>query len=504
MPTNKADDFAAVKNVFANLLRPNMTLKSISEIVSPRLNEIIAMYEKRGLKYAAGKVYVKYVDAKQFQLSFEMYFKDDAGKWHKCAKENENNDATFLREDTWKDIKNLKVIAFPIEKTKKQEVVAAQQENSLLAYPNDAKTWQEFEVRLKKFFDDLPKDLEKKGIADYAVKIFSSVKDNVLCVSCKVYYDKNSPSIEQTALSKLEESTAPTWATKNLSAHELDVTAQYIKNLQVDTGILRLLDEYFTFYRCKEVLVSDDSFPLCEEVFAFLDKADKTPLTLFLPKIWLDWKKLVDCWRNFLVKMPLLMKVFGYDDYEDKIYSCIKNGNLRIAYKICYKRSGHWTTRIISSEFNNLDEVPTWATKDLTEKEIDVTERYQEIFSPRTLRNLNDIPSLNELFAYLRDAKDWREFESRLRDFLGLMPLALRKRGIVDYAPKLFSTVEKNFLGDNIVCLVCSLYYKKNGRWVEKSIIQQFKESDLPRWATKGLSEKETDVTELYKEYLLL
>ena len=420
MPTNKPEDLvAAVKNVFANLLRPNMTLKSISELVSPRLNEIIAMHEKRGLKYAAGKFHVKYVDAKHFQLGFEMYFKDDAGKWHKCANEDKNNDATFLREDTWKEITNRQVITFPIEKTKKQEVVAAQQEksplkkeDSLFNYPDDAKTWQEFEVRLKKFFANLPKQLRKKGVANYAVRIFSFVIDNVLCVLCIVYYDKNGQCVVQiVGTTKLEEATAPTWATKNLSVddveepaerHIMDVTARYIKNLQVDAGILRLLDEYLTFYRCKSSLVSDDSLPLIEEVSAFLDKADKVSLTLLLPKIWFGWQEFENCWRNFLVKMPLLMKVFDYDDYEDKIYSCIKDGNLRITYKICYKRNhrylvqvmrsesdeskinefnnsyGHLVTRIVSSEFNNFNEAPTWATRDLSKKETDVTELYKE------------------------------------------------------------------------------------------------------------------------------
>ena len=69
-----ADLVEAAKDFFVNLLRPDMTLEKISEIVSPRLDETIRKYEDRGLKYSAGKFSIKYADEKHFQLEFEMYF----------------------------------------------------------------------------------------------------------------------------------------------------------------------------------------------------------------------------------------------------------------------------------------------------------------------------------------------------------------------------------------------------------------------------------------------
>lgn len=392
------------------------------------------------------------------------------------------------------------------------------------------RNWQEFEALLKELFNALP-HVSKEKTVYYAVKIFSRMVGYFLSVSCKIHIlDLEKGELREVTIPcEFDGGSAPTWATRNLTTNELDVTARYIKNLQVDTGILHLLDEYLTFYRCKSSLVSDGSFPLLEEVFAFLSVADKFPwLSMFLPKIWFDWKELEDCWRNFLVKMPLLMKVFGYDDYEDKIYSCIEDGELRVSYKICYKRNNrylmrimcsefdknkineinnlgeHWVTRIISSEFYNLDEAPTWATKGLTAEMVDVTERYKKFFSPRTLSNLNDIPSLNKLVAYLHNELNWREFTNRLRDFLGWLPFALKKEGINGYGLKLFSTVEKNFLSDNIVYLICKLYFKEDGKWVEKRIIQNFKESELDNWATKDLSAKEIDITERYEKNLLV
>ncbi|MBR7025118.1 MAG: hypothetical protein IKI08_03840 [Selenomonadaceae bacterium] len=137
----------AVKNFFVDLFRPDMTLEKISDVVSPRLDDMIKKYEERGLKYSAGKFHVKYADEKHFQLEFEMYFQDDEGKWHKCANESELRDATLLEVGAWKTIKALKVITFPIEKPQSKDDEVLQKDKNLEAY-KEAELEKEVEARL--------------------------------------------------------------------------------------------------------------------------------------------------------------------------------------------------------------------------------------------------------------------------------------------------------------------------------------------------------------------
>lgn len=126
-----ADLVEAAKNFFVDLLRPNMTLEKISEVVSPRLDDTIKKYERNGLTYSAGKFSIKYADGKHFKLEFEMYFQDSESKWHKCANESEDRDATLLEEGAWKTIKALKIITFPIEKPKAQGDEVLQKDKKL-------------------------------------------------------------------------------------------------------------------------------------------------------------------------------------------------------------------------------------------------------------------------------------------------------------------------------------------------------------------------------------
>ena len=129
-----ADLVAAAKNFFVDLLRPNMTLEKIAEVVSPRLDDTIKKYEERGLEYSAGKFSIKYADEKHFKLEFEMYFRDDEGKWHKCANESEDRDATLLEEGAWKTVKALKIITFPITKPQSQDDEVLQKDKKLEEY----------------------------------------------------------------------------------------------------------------------------------------------------------------------------------------------------------------------------------------------------------------------------------------------------------------------------------------------------------------------------------
>ena len=122
-----ADLLESAKEFFIDLLRPNMTLEKISEVVSPRLDDIIKKYEARDLTYSAGKFSIKYADEKHFQLEFEMYFQDGDGKWHKCANESELRDFELLEEA-------LKIIQFPIEKPKSKSDDVLQKDKKLEDY----------------------------------------------------------------------------------------------------------------------------------------------------------------------------------------------------------------------------------------------------------------------------------------------------------------------------------------------------------------------------------
>ncbi len=129
-----ADLVEAAKNFFVDLFRPDMTLEKISEVVSPRLDDTIKKYEARGLEYSAGKFHIKYADEKHFQLEFEMYFRDEEGKWHKCANESDLRDYTLLEAGAWKTIKALKIITFPIEKPSSAADEVLQKDKKLEEY----------------------------------------------------------------------------------------------------------------------------------------------------------------------------------------------------------------------------------------------------------------------------------------------------------------------------------------------------------------------------------
>ena len=94
---------------------------------------------------------------------------------------------------------------------------------------------------------------------------------------------------------------------------------------------------------------------------------------------------------------------------------------------------------------------------------------------------------------------NWQEIEGWLKDFLPKVQDALKEAGIHDYAAKLFSSIE-----GNVMRLVHRLYYKENGKWVEKTTVREIDESEVPAWAKEGLSNKEIDVGERYEKELEL
>ena len=102
------------KEFLNELVHPNMTIEKISEVAGEHLDEVIVQNEKQGLKYSAGKFKISYLDETHFGLAFEMYFKDEAGKWYKSSGESEPRDAELLDVGSWKTLQTLKAVEFPI------------------------------------------------------------------------------------------------------------------------------------------------------------------------------------------------------------------------------------------------------------------------------------------------------------------------------------------------------------------------------------------------------
>ena len=129
-----------VKKFFQDLIKPDMTIDKIAEVASPSLDKIIKDNEAKGLNYSAGKFRIEYINDSQFTLEFEMYFKDEAGKWYKAANKSEPRSSELIEPGSWKTLKALKVVEFPIgapaeeeEKIAKiadEEIAAAKAEKS--------------------------------------------------------------------------------------------------------------------------------------------------------------------------------------------------------------------------------------------------------------------------------------------------------------------------------------------------------------------------------------
>lgn len=95
--------------------------------------------------------------------------------------------------------------------------------------------------------------------------------------------------------------------------------------------------------------------------------------------------------------------------------------------------------------------------------------------------------------------ENWEQITNWLKDFMPKIQEALKSSGVTEYAAKLFSSVSNGAL-----TLVHRLYYKENGKWIEKTTTREIDESQVPEWAKAGLREKETDVTERYQKELEL
>ena len=94
---------------------------------------------------------------------------------------------------------------------------------------------------------------------------------------------------------------------------------------------------------------------------------------------------------------------------------------------------------------------------------------------------------------------NWEEVVGWLNELFPKVKKALADAGILNYVSKLFSSVS-----ESVMRLVNRLYYKENGKFYEQTTTREIDESEVPEWAREGLSEKETDVTNRYKEEMQL
>ncbi|MBQ9478745.1 MAG: hypothetical protein IJU71_04245 [Selenomonadaceae bacterium] len=164
----------ATKEFFNELLHPNMTIEKISEIAAPRLDDLIEQNEENGLKYAAGKFKVGYVDEEHFAMAFEMYFKDADGKWYKSNGNSDPRDAKLLDIGSWKTLQTLKSVEFPItapEQSEKKKESTKKDEAAAIAAPTTVEHEVEPTAAPKKSDIDLEDLLGAKKAADPKLKL---------------------------------------------------------------------------------------------------------------------------------------------------------------------------------------------------------------------------------------------------------------------------------------------------------------------------------------------
>ena len=141
-----------VKKFFQDLIKPDMTIDKIAEVASPSLDKIIKDNEAKGLDYSAGKFRIEYLNDKQFTLEFEMYFKDDAGKWYKAANKSEPRDSELIEPSSWKTLKALKVVEFPIGAPAEEEEKIAKMADKEIAAAEKEQTTDTKEDKSEKKF----------------------------------------------------------------------------------------------------------------------------------------------------------------------------------------------------------------------------------------------------------------------------------------------------------------------------------------------------------------
>ena len=81
-----------------------------------KMSNVIIQNRNQGLSFHAGRFKISAVNEKNFTVSYELYFKDDANKWkiiEDCSPPK--NSADWLSNDAWLELKSINEKIFEIE-----------------------------------------------------------------------------------------------------------------------------------------------------------------------------------------------------------------------------------------------------------------------------------------------------------------------------------------------------------------------------------------------------
>ena len=96
--------------------RRKMSLNDIADKFSQQIDNVIIQNRNQGLSFHAGRFKISAVNEKNFTVSYELYFKDDANKWkiiEDCSPPK--NSADWLSNDAWLELKSINEKIFEIE-----------------------------------------------------------------------------------------------------------------------------------------------------------------------------------------------------------------------------------------------------------------------------------------------------------------------------------------------------------------------------------------------------
>lgn len=92
-----------------------MSLEEIAQAHDKPLQACIANEKMKGNHYAAGKLFIDYVNQEKFQVSYEMYFQNDEGKMFKAANKSLQDATKFLTTEAVTELFKEQHVEYPIE-----------------------------------------------------------------------------------------------------------------------------------------------------------------------------------------------------------------------------------------------------------------------------------------------------------------------------------------------------------------------------------------------------
>lgn len=92
-----------------------MSLDEIAQAHDKPLQACIANEKMKGNHYAAGKLFIDYVNQEKFQVSYEMYFQNDEGKVFKAANKSLQDARKFLTSEAVMELLEEQHIEYPVE-----------------------------------------------------------------------------------------------------------------------------------------------------------------------------------------------------------------------------------------------------------------------------------------------------------------------------------------------------------------------------------------------------